>query len=221
LEGSTLIVDAHYHVGGKGEKWISWPTDYYVEMYESFVPPGEKLPEVVYNGMPVEDAVRAHVEAGVDKFVALAALSEGVPNDYVAMIKEKYPDKIMGFASVNPCVRMPRGSDRVPACVKELERAINDLKLEGLKLYPTYENYSPDDFGLVGPIYEKAEEVDIPVLIHQAWAPVNDSRMRYALPHLLDDVARNFKKLKLIVAHFGNPWVDETISASQEQKRIC
>ena len=206
-----MIIDSHFHVGKKGERWISWPTDYYVEMYEPFYPPGQRLPAVVYDGISAEDAVKLHVEAGVDKFVALAALSEGVPNDYVGAIKKKHPDRIIGFASVNPCIRMPREADRIPACVKELERAVNELELEGLKLYPTYENYSPDDFGLVGPIYEKAEELNIPVLVHQAWAPVSDSRMRYALPHLLDDVARNFKKLKLIVAHFGNPWVDETI----------
>jgi predicted TIM-barrel fold metal-dependent hydrolase len=198
-------------VGKKGEPWIAWPTDYYKEMYEPFTPPGEKLPDVVYDGESAEEAVKLHDKAGVDKFVALAALSEGVPNDYVSMIKKKYPDKIIGFASVNPNIRMPRGPDRVVACVKELERAIKGLDLDGLKLYPTYENWSPDDFGLVGPVYEKAEELDIPVTIHQAWTTISDARMRYAHPYLLDDVARNYKNLKIIVAHFGLPWVDETI----------
>ena len=72
------------------------------------------------------------------------------------------PDKFIGFASVNPNYRGPA------AAVKELERSVTELGLHGLKLYPMYQDWSPADPVLAFPVFEKAAELGIPVLVHQA-----------------------------------------------------
>jgi predicted TIM-barrel fold metal-dependent hydrolase len=36
--------------------------------------------------------------------------------------------------------------------------------------------------------------------------------MEYARPYLFDEVARSFPKLKIILAHCGHPWIDETLT---------
>jgi len=124
-------------------------------------------------------------------------------NDYIAALVKQHPDKLIGFGSVNPNYKGPK------AAVKELERAICDLKLTGLKLYPTYQHWSPDDRNLAFPIFEKAQELGIPVTVHMAGSTVTSAPMKYSKPMLLDDVGNEFRNLKLIIAHMGLPWVDE------------
>jgi hypothetical protein len=97
-------------------------------------------------------------------------------NDYIADLVQSYPEKFIGFCAVNPKYR------GVGAAVKELERSILELGLTGLKLYPCYDHYSPDDRELAFPIFQKAEELKIPVMIHQSSTPVIDAPLKYGMP---------------------------------------
>jgi predicted TIM-barrel fold metal-dependent hydrolase len=126
-------------------------------------------------------------------------------NDYIADLVLSYPDKFIGMAAVNPKYR------GVAAALKELERAILELGLAGLKLYPAYDHYSPDDPEIAFPIFMKAQELNIPVMIHQSSTPVIDAPLRYGRPYLLDEVGRHFPTLKLLLCHAGFPWVDECL----------
>ena len=126
-------------------------------------------------------------------------------NDYLAALVGKYPDKFIGFGSVNP---RHRG---VAAAVKELERLVVDLKLTGLKLYPALDYYSPDDPELAFPIYAKAQELGIPVTVHMGTCAACYSQYEYGRPFLLDVVGQKFPDLKILMAHAGIPWLDEGI----------
>jgi predicted TIM-barrel fold metal-dependent hydrolase len=126
-------------------------------------------------------------------------------NDYIAALQQQDPGRIIGFASVNPNYRGPK------AAVRELDRAIRELGLQGLKLYPMYQDWSPADPVTAFPVFERAEELGIPVMVHQAGSTRIDARMEYARPALLDAAGRHFRGLKLIIAHCGLPWVDEAL----------
>jgi predicted TIM-barrel fold metal-dependent hydrolase len=126
-------------------------------------------------------------------------------NDYIAAIARTRPEVFIGYASVNPNYRGPK------AAVRELERAVTELGLQGLKLYPMYQDWSPADPVLAFPIFEKAEELGIPVMVHQAGSTRIDARMEYARPALLDAAGRHFRGLRLTIAHLGLPWVDEAL----------
>jgi predicted TIM-barrel fold metal-dependent hydrolase len=127
-------------------------------------------------------------------------------NDYIAALVRAYPDKFIGFGAVNPKYRGP------DVAVKEIERAIVELKLTGIKLYPTYDQYSPDDPELAFPVFKKCQELGAPIMIHQAAAPVVDAPLKYAMPYLLDDAGRAFPNLKILLCHAGLPWVDECLA---------
>src|SRR2546422_1033698 len=103
--------------------------------------------------------------------------------DYIAALARKYPDKFIGMAAVNPKYR------GVKAAVAELERAVTKLRLTGLKLYPMYDHYAVNDRDLAYPIFAKAQELDIPVMIHLSTTPVTDTVLMYGWPALLNDVA--------------------------------
>jgi predicted TIM-barrel fold metal-dependent hydrolase len=93
-----------------------------------------------------------------------------------------------------------------------MERAVRDLDLDGLKLYPGIDLYSPDDRELAFPLYERAQELSIPVMIHMGLCPAADPALRYERPWLLDDAGRLFPDLHVLVCHVGWPWVDECIA---------
>ncbi|MEE9277023.1 MAG: amidohydrolase family protein [Dehalococcoidia bacterium] len=126
-------------------------------------------------------------------------------NDYIAAIVRRQPRTFIGFGSVNP---MHQG---VQAAVEELERCALELGLHGIKLYPMYQHWSPDDPKISFPIFQRAAELDLPVMVHQAGSTRIDAKMAYARPALLDDIGREFRDLRVIIAHVGLPWLDETL----------
>jgi predicted TIM-barrel fold metal-dependent hydrolase len=126
-------------------------------------------------------------------------------NDYIAAVVRADPDRFLGFASVNPAYKGP------DAAVDELQRAIHELGLAGVKLYPMYQHWAPNDPDLAFPIYRQADELEIPVIIHQAGSTRIDAKLELGRPALLDDVGREFRDLRIIIAHCGIPWVDEAL----------
>jgi predicted TIM-barrel fold metal-dependent hydrolase len=181
-------------------------------------------------GWPVigpTESVRDH--AGFDKSIILAVSPqildgrligtvdtegvlgvEGPPNpercnDYIAACVRADPEHLIGYASVNPTYRGPQ------AAVEELERAITVLGLSGVKLYPMYQHWWANDPEIAFPVYEKAQELGIPVMIHQAGSTRIDASLELGRPAILDDIGRTFRDLRVIVAHTGWPWVDEAL----------
>lgn len=135
---------------------------------------------------------------------------EGPPNpekcnDYIAACVRAEPERLIGFGSVNPAYQGPQ------AAVEELERSVSELGLSGVKLYPMYQHWAVNDPEIAFPIYEKAQELGIPVMIHQAGSTRIDAKLELARPALLDDIGRMFRDLRVIVAHTGWPWVDEAL----------
>ena len=115
------------------------------------------------------------------------------------------PDHFIGFASVNPAYR------GVGAAVEELRRAVTELGLSGVKLYPMYQHWAANDPDLAFPIYQAAQELGIPVMIHQAGSTRIDAKLELGRPAMLDDIGREFRDLRVIIAHCGLPWVDEAL----------
>ncbi len=135
-------------------------------------------------------------EAGISKSVLYAVDAPIVyaSNEYVQSLCAKFPDRLLGFASVNP-----NDAD----AVERLDKAINEQGLRGLKLHPPLQNFFPNDEA-VFPIYEKALELKIPVVFHVGTTPFGSlSRLSQANPLLIDDVAVEFPELRIMLTHLG------------------
>jgi predicted TIM-barrel fold metal-dependent hydrolase len=142
-------------------------------------------------------------EGGIDYAVILselAPITTGIANnEYVAEFCSTSP-RLIPFASVNPLA--------TPQPARELERLVKTHGFRGLKLYPTYQYYYPND-PLVYPLYAKAEELGIPVSMHLGSSVFTGSRIKYGDPLYVDDVAVDFPDLTLLQCHCGRPfWYD-------------
>lgn len=108
--------------------------------------------------------------------------------------------RFIGFASVDP---------HQEGALRELERAVKELALRGLKLSPSSQEFYPNDRKLVYPLYEKAQELGIPILFHagMSWSP--GSQAKWSRPIYFEDVAHDFPGLNIVLAHFAWPWALE------------
>jgi predicted TIM-barrel fold metal-dependent hydrolase len=83
-------------------------------------------------------------------------------------------------------------------------------ELKGIKLFPGYNPFYPDDPRL-DPIYEYAAQRGVPVLIHTGDTMDNWGHVKYSRPLPIDDIAVRFRDVRFVVCHLGNPWIDEAM----------
>jgi predicted TIM-barrel fold metal-dependent hydrolase len=154
-------------------------------------------------------------EAGIDYAVILAELAPittGIAdNAYVAEFCSKSP-RLIPFASINPY------TSTHPA--EELERLVRDQGFRGLKLYPTYQHYYPNDAHIY-PLYAKAQELGIPVSLHIGSSIFAGAKIKYGDPISMDDVAVDFPQLVLLMCHSGRPfWYDKAFALARLHENL-
>jgi hypothetical protein len=141
------------------------------------------------------------------------------PNDYVAETAAAYPDVLTGFASVDP----RKGA----TAVIELDRAVTDLGLRGLKLHPIHQAFFPDDPAFT-PLFSKAEDLGIPVLMHSGYAAAGANtpggggfELAYSrpIPHV-DSLAARHPGLTIIMAHPAWPWIQEQVAVALHKPNV-
>jgi predicted TIM-barrel fold metal-dependent hydrolase len=190
----------------------------------------QKLPFSITEPIDPDKLLEAHRHVGVDKCAVLAVAPSdntpylqrgtvdltgvtGVPgkpridkaNDYISALESVYADEMISIAAVNPRFRGP------DAAVEELRRAAEDLNLRAVKLYPMYDLYAVNDRDIAFPIFAAARDLGISVMVHMGSTPAKEAPLEWGKPMLLDDVARAFPDLPILVAHVGFPWVDECL----------
>jgi hypothetical protein len=111
-------------------------------------------------------------------------------------ILDNNPDRFKLMANLNPHLHYP--------LVDELRRQIS-LGAVGLKLHPVHGSFSPND-RMLYPAYAFCEAEDFPVVFHCGTSVFPGSTNRYADPALIEDVARDFPGLTVILAHGGRGW---------------
>jgi uncharacterized protein len=134
-----------------------------------------------------------------------------VPNEYISKYAKEYPEKVIGYASVDP--NDSEASQELEYCVKELD-------LKGLKLGPIYQHFNPHDEKIAYPIYEKAQKLNVPIMWHMGTSFVREGLLENSRPYLIDRIAVDFPKLRMIIAHMGHPWESETIVVIRKQPNV-
>ena len=202
-----MIIDTHTHLFA--QKYCS---DYYMEAVRIHRgTQGLDLPKEKIMPLDVDDFVAEWHEAGVDKIVLLASdktriWESDVPDEAVAEVVDKHPDKVIGFGSFEALD--PRDRFNKKGLV-DFVKMITDRGLKGLKLTPPYSHYPADDKRTY-PIYDKCTELDIPILFHQcASLTPKNTPFSIANPIRLDDIAEDFPDLGFSIAHLGDPWIGE------------
>jgi predicted TIM-barrel fold metal-dependent hydrolase len=125
-------------------------------------------------------------------------------NQWVANYVSTDPKRLISCGGLQP-----RQSPNVLADVEQILR----LKIRMIKIHPPHQLLFPNDY-LHGVkeleiIYRAAEANGVPVMFHTGTSIFQGARNRYGDPIYLDDVAVDFPKLKILMAHGGRPlWME-------------
>ena len=117
---------------------------------------------------------------------------------------KKYSNRLFGIAGVEVVDGKPN--------IEKVEHDITSLGWKALKLGARYYAH---DFEKMGPVYEKAIELDVPTMWHIGGAGHAPARTIFSNPKHLNEVAFKYRDLKIVVCHLG-----ETGPVGQEQEYI-
>ncbi len=198
-----MIVDVHTHV---------WETPCHIG--EQFIHDARVTAGEGYKDIGVDLGKHWEAMQAVDRAVVLGFRARHVgvlvPNEYVAEYVGRHPERLIGFCSVDP---------QDPDAVDQLDHAVQGLKLKGLKMGPIYQNVAPTD-SRFRRIMGRAEELKIPVLIHQGATFCANVSLEIANPIQLQPLALEFPRLGVVIAHMGHPWINETLVLIRKNRKF-
>lgn len=183
-----MIIDAHTHIGKK---------------------------HIVASA---SDLVASMNKAGIDKSLVFAGKINEQATDILLNDIEPFKGRLYGIGSVS----LSSGNDTfgLGSLFNQIEhrpggRIYNYLEdmfvtqqIFGLKFYVGYEHYYPNTSEL-SDIYKLLIKYDKPAIFHSGdcYNGVCGAKLKYAHPLHIDDLATDYPKLKIIIAHMGYPWV--------------
>jgi hypothetical protein len=163
-----------------------------------------------------EAEVSEHLAAAetVDACVVLAA-PDGTRSeinrklgDYVG----RHADRMVGFGVVDPT------EDRIDD--KGLAELTETLRFKGFALYCSMSGFHPTHSRAMR-FYEAVQHLRIPIFFHNGSHSLKASAvLEYAQPYLLDEVARAFPELTMIIGNMGVPFVEQTLSMVGKHERV-
>lgn len=177
-----------------------------------------------------EAVLRVMDEAGVDRigminYVAPELMGfTGAVNEWVAEIARAEPRRLIPFGGLDP---------RDSAVIADPEGAVErllDLGIRGLKVHPPHQALRANAYRLgaaeehlpaLAGIYARAQERRLPVMVHTGTSIFPGARSRYGDPLDCDDVAVDFPRLTLVLAHAGRPlWAAAAVFLARRHPNV-
>lgn len=149
----------------------------------------------------------------VDICIVLAAPEDSSEdaNKKVSDFVGRHKEKMIGFAVVEPT------EDKIG--VKNLAALTDKLELKGTVLYCSQCGFHPAHSKAMR-FYESAQELGLPVFFHNSGALGPQAVLDYAQPYLLDEVAREFSDLKIVIGTMGSPFIGQALSMVAKHKNV-
>ncbi len=199
------VIDAHAHIMPmrliKPTPMEEWRKTY-----------GDKVDEIKET---LADPVKllAHLDSeGIDKVVCINYIATDLfgftdeVHTYVTELCRHAPDRLLPCGGVDPLHSKDLAADA--------DKLIHHYKVRLIKFHGPHSLYAPDAYLTDKPdlahVYRKAEEAGVPVMFHTGTSIFPGARSKYGHPMAIDDIAVDFPKLKIIMAHGGRPlWMNE------------
>lgn len=126
-------------------------------------------------------------------------------NAWVHDYTKGHRDRLVPYGGIHPLhTDNPR---------KDVETLLSTYEIAAVKIHPVHTGFAANDYELghstLRILYEACEREGVPVMIHTGTSIFPLARNKYGDPMDVDDVAVDFPKLKIILAHAGRPlWMD-------------
>jgi len=136
-------------------------------------------------------------------------LDADIPTDFISGYINTSPDRLIGFAGLDPMK---------PDCFDQLA-AMPAKRISGVVVSPCEQGFHPSHSRAMR-LYEICQAVGMPVVFHVGPDLARDAMLEYAQPYLLDEVARSFPQLRVLLTQCGHPWLDQTITLIAKHRNV-
>ncbi|UCE49911.1 MAG: amidohydrolase family protein [Phycisphaerales bacterium] len=150
----------------------------------------------------------------VDARIVLPAPDEssGDINKQLSQYVSKHSETMVGFAVIEP--------EKDKGIIKNLKTIPEKLGLKGVVLHCSAQGFHPTHTSAMR-FYDLAQELHLPVFFHNSGDALGPKAvLEYAQPYLLDEIAREFTELKIIIGSMGVPFVEQTLCMVARHKNV-
>lgn len=193
---------------------MSGPVDVHAHCSEL---PGDLLiPYAKRNGLrySLGELLTMMGESGVEQGLLLSPPGPSgrpVPNSRIISLCSKSSNRLHPVLTVEPS----RSS------VSEVVRLARRLRgtVKGFKvLLGYYQVFAVD--GVFDRLYDYAESEGLPVLFHTGDTATSSGSLRHAHPLTLDPLANRRQELRIVLCHFGNPWIADSAELLYKHRNV-
>jgi predicted TIM-barrel fold metal-dependent hydrolase len=217
-----MIIDFHAHLcdrdGVAQPFWDGWAEVSALRVNRPVERVQRRLPEFwdASGDMIVKDmdaagirkSVLLAIDWGLARHLGELELSVEEMNKTYADAVKKHPQRLIAFAGIDP---------RRDNATELSERFIKEWGMKGIKLH-TAAGFYPND-RVCYPIYEKALEYGVPVLLHTGEV-LKPLYFKYCQPIYVQEVAMDFPDLPIILAHTGGCWYPEAVAICNNSTNV-
>jgi uncharacterized protein len=152
-----------------------------------------------------------------------STVKEGIrnTNEHVIDLVNKHPNAFGGILA-----SLDINADDLTAVAGYAQQLVNNPKVAGFKFHPPDQGFYPSDRKFYG-IWEVLQSGGKPVMFHVGFTVLGANTdggsgiaLDYGRPIHLDTLARDFPRMKIIAAHPGWPWQEETIGIVTHKKNV-
>lgn len=200
------FIDAHVHV----QPWKMMKPEILERMKQS-----RKDLELIQKVMDSPSEFLKHMDhEGVEKAALINYVSPEIMgftsevNEFISAFCSQDPARLIAFGSIDPRIRSGQEG--------RIDELLGKLRIRGIKIHPSHQMIYPNDY-LHGNqslqyLYRRCEQEGVPIMFHTGTSIFVGARNRFADPIYVDDVAVDFPRLKIILAHGGRPlWMNTCI----------
>jgi hypothetical protein len=213
---AVLAIDMHVHVERDDHGHLSLDDELMAASAAYFRSSDNRTPSVADLAERYRSAGMAAVVFTVDATTATG--HPALSSEDLAVQAAEHADVLIPFGSVDP----HRGEE----AVDQARRLVAEFGVRGFKFHPSLQAFSPDD-DRFSPLWAALEELGVPALFHTGQNGIGAGlpggrgiKLRYSNPLLLDDVAADFPRLTVILAHPSVPWQAEAISMAVHKANV-
>ncbi len=168
----------------------------------------------------LEDFTKAGVEAclvALDLETTIA--TQPVTNEYVHAMWQRHPQRIIQcWGAVEPA--------KGEIAVQQARKAVRELGFIGFHFHPIMQHFEVSDPRYY-PLFEEISAMGAAVMVDVGTTGMGaglpggmGAIIRHAHPASIDRLAADFPNLKIIMAHPGWPWVDETTAVALHKGNV-
>ncbi len=168
----------------------------------------------------LDDFTKAGVEAclvALDLETTIA--TPPVTNEYVHAMWQRHPQRIIQcWGAVEPA--------KGEIAIKQARKAVRELGFIGFHFHPIMQHFEVSDPRYY-PLFEEISAMGAAVMVDVGTTGMGagipggmGAIIRHAHPASIDRLAADFPNLKIIMAHPGWPWVDETTAVALQKGNV-